>query len=134
MVSPTQDFCLAPHGRERPPRCVGGHQPSGAPAKIWPGRPLGRIPLWVRLCPWMVGLGLLLSLSRPARAAFELGENGWEGASELLSLARERLGSARVEPVARLDYSALTPKDGVLVLHPESELDGEQVSAFLAAG
>jgi hypothetical protein len=78
-------------------------------------------------------LGVVL-LPRRAIAAFELGESDWEGTSELLALARERLGAARVLPVARLDYSILTPKDGVLVLHPETELDSDQVSAFLAAG
>src|SRR5688500_11725277 len=120
MVSPTQDFSLAPRERERP-RLPDGQPPALPPGRVWPGRPPGRFSVWVRVWPWVVGLGVLMSMSRPAGAAFELGENGWEGASELLSLARERLGSARVEPVARLDYSALTPKDGVLVLHPESE-------------
>jgi hypothetical protein len=133
MVSPTQDFWLAPRVRGKA-AMARGQQPVVGPGRVWPGRPLGRFPMWVRLYPWVVGLALLLSISRPAGAAFELGESGWEGASELLTLARERLGSARVQPVARLDYSTLTPKDGVLVLHPESELDGEQVSAFLAAG
>ena len=76
----------------------------------------------------------VLLLTQRATAAFEVADTGWEGASELLTLARERLGAARVEPVARLDYSALTPKDGVLLLHPESELDADQLSAFLAAG
>jgi hypothetical protein len=82
----------------------------------------------------VIGLALVLGIAPAASAAFELGESGWEGASELLALARDRLGTRRVEPVARLDYSRLTPKDGVLVLHPESELDGDQISAFLAAG
>lgn len=83
-----------------------------------------------------VALVALLSLcvTATARAAFELGDSDWEGASELLQLAREQLGAARVAPLARLDYSALTPRDGVLVLHPEATLDGEQISAFLAAG
>jgi hypothetical protein len=70
----------------------------------------------------------------PAKAAFEVSNSGWEGASELLALARERLGQERVVPSARLDYSVITPKDGVLVLHPELELDADQLSAFLAAG
>jgi len=81
----------------------------------------------------VVALGVLAFTHR-AKAAFEVADTGWEGASELLALAREKLGPGRVEPVARLDYSALTPKDGVLLLHPEAELDADQLSAFLAAG
>jgi hypothetical protein len=52
----------------------------------------------------------------------------------MLQLARERLGSQRVKVVAKLDFSSLTPGDGVLVLHPEVELKYDEVSAFLAAG
>lgn len=82
----------------------------------------------------VVTVALLLLLPRRAQAAFEVAEAGWEGTSELLALARERLGTERVLPVARLDYSALTPKDGVLILHPETDLDGDQLGAFLSAG
>jgi len=70
----------------------------------------------------------------PVHAAFAFRDASWEGTSELLALARERLGAARVRVVAKLDYSALTPKDGVLLLHPEVELDYAELSAFLAAG
>ncbi len=76
----------------------------------------------------------MLATTRPAAAAFEFNESGWEGASELLSLARERLGAQRVKLVAKLDYSQLTPRDGVLILHPLNELDYEAVSAFLVRG
>lgn len=69
-----------------------------------------------------------------SRAAFDFRDSSWEGTSELLSLARERLGTTRVRVVAKLDYSAITPKDGVLLLHPEVELDYAEISAFLAAG
>ncbi|HWA73609.1 MAG TPA: DUF4350 domain-containing protein [Polyangiaceae bacterium] len=79
-------------------------------------------------------LGALLSVASPTFAAFDFKDPSWEGSSELLSLARERLGSQRVRVVAKLDYSALTPGDGVLVLHPEVELKYDEVSGFLAAG
>jgi len=39
-----------------------------------------------------------------------------------------------VEIVATLDWSALEPEDGLLVLHPEVELEHDEVSAFLRAG
>jgi hypothetical protein len=75
-----------------------------------------------------------MASARPAAAAFEFNDTGWEGSSELLALARERLGVQRVKLVAKLDYSLLTPKDGVLILHPENELDYDEVSAFLVRG
>jgi len=77
---------------------------------------------------------LAFTLSSATHAAFEVGDADWEGASELLALARERLGAERVEPVARLDYATLTAKDGVLILYPQVEIDQDQVSAFLSAG
>ncbi len=58
----------------------------------------------------------------------------WEGTSELLSIARAELGRGRVEIVATLDYARLEPADGVLVLHPEVDIDANEMSAFLTAG
>ncbi|MFZ5894266.1 MAG: DUF4350 domain-containing protein [Myxococcota bacterium] len=63
-----------------------------------------------------------------------MNDTSWEGTSEFLALARERLGVSRVRIVKKLDYGALRAADGVLILHPEVELDFREVSAFLAAG
>ncbi len=82
------------------------------------------------LCLSMAGL----ASPNAAAAAFEVRDSSWEGTSELLALARERLGLGRVQVVATLDFSALAAKDGVLVLHPEVELEYPEVSAFLTAG
>lgn len=85
----------------------------------------------------MVGaVALALALFRPgtARAAFEVSDSSWEGTSELFELARKRLGRDRLEVTATLDYGKLTPKDGVVILHPESNLDYAELSAFLRAG
>jgi hypothetical protein len=67
-------------------------------------------------------------------AAFECNDNGWEGTSELLSVARTVAGAARVRLVAELDYGALTPEDSVLVLHPDVILDDISLSAFVQLG
>jgi hypothetical protein len=67
-------------------------------------------------------------------AAFEFNDSGWEGTSELLTLCRTRLGSSRVEIVSTLDWERLKPGDGLIVLHPMTDLDYEQASAFLRAG
>ncbi|MDF3068066.1 MAG: uncharacterized protein K0R38_3667, partial [Polyangiaceae bacterium] len=49
-------------------------------------------------------------------------------------LAKKRVGRERLEVTASLDYGKLTPKDGVVILHPESALDYAELSAFLRAG
>jgi len=78
---------------------------------------------------------LVLLWNRPAfGAAFEVNDSSWEGTSELLALARDRLGVQRVRIVRKLDFGELKPADGVLILHPEVELDFREISAFLAAG
>jgi hypothetical protein len=90
---------------------------------------------WGRLLVALCALAFALLVSAQTRAAaFDVKEASWEGTSEFLALARERLGAGRVRIVAKLDYGALTPKDGVLVLHPEVELEYNEISAFLAGG
>ncbi len=66
--------------------------------------------------------------------AFEVNDPEWEGTSELLDIARSELGRERVEIVGTLDYGKLEPNDGVLVLHPEVDIDPDEMGAFLAAG
>lgn len=68
------------------------------------------------------------------RAAFELNDEGWEGCSRLLDVARQELGAARVMLTPTLDYGALTPRDALLILHPEVAMRFEPLAAFLAAG
>jgi uncharacterized protein DUF4350 len=69
-----------------------------------------------------------------ALAAFELNDEGWEGCSRLLGVAREELGRSNVELLGTLDFSRLTPSDAVLVLHPEVEVRFDPLAAFLSAG
>jgi hypothetical protein len=92
---------------------------------------------WTSRRAWVVGALLFLLLvatGRRAWAAFELNDREWEGGSELLEIAREELGRDRVELVGTLDFEQLTPNDGVLILHPEGDLNAEEFSAFLTAG
>lgn len=70
-----------------------------------------------------------------ARAdAFAPADRGWEGGSELVDLARETLGSGRVLVDAELDWSKLSPRDALLIVHPRQEVDDVDLAAFLAAG
>ncbi|MCC6213888.1 MAG: DUF4350 domain-containing protein [Polyangiaceae bacterium] len=98
-------------------------------------RPLRARPLRARPLRWAALVGaLLLATPLPARAAFEASDPAWEGTSELYALAKSVLGAERIVLVATLDYSELTPADGLLVVHPEAELDYDELSAFLRAG
>ncbi|HEY3498725.1 MAG TPA: DUF4350 domain-containing protein, partial [Polyangiaceae bacterium] len=83
------------------------------------------------LLPLLFFLGLAPSV---ASAAFEFGDQEWQGTSELLEIARSELGKKRVELVGVLDFDQLEPADGVLLLHPTNELDSDELGAFLAAG
>lgn len=89
--------------------------------------PLGFVPAFAVVL-------LVLALCPRAFAAFEYNGTDWEGTSELLDLARERLGRDRVVITSSIDYEELKPEDGLLVLHPEIEIDQQEMGAFLAAG
>ena len=79
----------------------------------------------------------LLSLFRIGSAwgkGFEVSDTSWEGTSELYSLAQQELGKAKVQVLAAVDFEHLGKDDGLLVLHPERDLDYNELSAFLRAG
>ncbi len=81
-----------------------------------------------------VALFACLMVAPPSRAAFEVADESWEGLSELLRIARNRVGKGRVRLVATLNYTTLSPTDAVLVLHPEASLDFRQLTAYLQSG
>jgi hypothetical protein len=78
-------------------------------------------------------MAALLGRARSVHAGpFEVKEEDWEGCSALLELARAELG-ARVVPVAELDWSGLTPKDSILLIHPALAISHENLESFLLA-
>src|SRR5450432_20482 len=93
----------------------------------------GRGPRQTRIS---VAAGLVFfALAAPVAAkSFEIADTGWEGTSEFYALAQQELGKARVEVLASIDYERLTKEDGLIILHPEQELDYNELSAFLRAG
>ena len=79
--------------------------------------------------------GALLLQTRYSRAAaFDYNDSGWEGTSELLKLVRTKLGVARVQLTANIDYAKLTPSDALLVLHPTVALRQAWMNDFMGQG
>ncbi len=79
-------------------------------------------------------LACVMSVRAAWAKGFDVADTSWEGTSELYALAQRELGKARVEVLASVDYEHLGKDDGLLVLHPERELDYNELSAFLRAG
>lgn len=74
-------------------------------------------------------------VARRAEAGpFDVADGGWEGGAELFQIAKTELGAERVKPVATLDWSALKPEDGLLVVHPTDELDAGEATEFMKLG
>ncbi len=82
----------------------------------------------------LCALCLALGAPRAALGAFDLNDSTWEGGSELFELAKKRFGRERLEIAATLDYSKLTPRDAIVILHPDVTLDYEALSAFMRGG
>lgn len=72
--------------------------------------------------------GLALSVGRD----YQLDHRGWNGLSELASLAHS-LGCP-IQPRAALDWEALEGEDVLLLLYPETPVDGAHLVSFLSAG
>ncbi|HEX3776847.1 MAG TPA: DUF4350 domain-containing protein [Polyangiaceae bacterium] len=99
-------------------------------------RPLGG--LWRSLhragISALAGVILVVVAASAAAKAFAVADTSWEGTSEFYALAQDILGKARVEVVASIDFATLSKDDGLLILHPEVDLDYNELSAFLRAG
>ena len=99
-------------------------------------RPLGG-PRGALKCALISAAAAFIFLGSHRSAAakgFDIADTSWEGTSELYALAQQELGKARVEVLASIDYEHLGKDDGLLVLHPERDLDYNELSAFLRAG
>lgn len=74
----------------------------------------------------------------PGRASaaepFDPGSSEWEGCSRLIQVAQEELGTARVLITNELDYEALSPSDGLILIHPLGSYDLDELSQFMKLG
>src|SRR5688572_6926711 len=72
-----------------------------------------------------LGLGLLFA-GAAAALPFEARDGGWEGLQSLVKIAEDELHDvSRVVTTSTLDWSALTPADGLLLIHPERTVDAD---------
>lgn len=90
--------------------------------------------LWRRVRRFAETVALASFSVSSAHAAFSFNDESWEGTSQFLAIARDELGSERTALVAQLNFDELSPRDGILILHPEVAVNYEEVSAFLRAG
>ena len=56
-------------------------------------------------------------VTRVWAAPFDTSGTDWEGCSRLVDIAREELGTSRVNVVDEIDYERLGPSDGLLLIH-----------------
>ncbi len=102
---------------------------------VLPFRAVRRRATWaLLLVAWVSSMVVLGAAGRAWGAPFDLAGSDWEGAAELVRLARAELGPARVIVTNELDYAQLEPKDGVLLLYPEKSMDVGQLAKFMHAG
>src|SRR5690606_26030896 len=98
-------------------------QLDGMPEKARAPRPRGPAPRGAAsvrgasVCAVFTRVGLILGLTCMAPSArahtpdFSAAEEGWQGLSECVELARRSAGPERLKVVAQVDYEALTPDD-----------------------
>lgn len=82
----------------------------------------------------LVGVATILASAEARAGAFDVNDTGWEGASELLEIARTELGAPRVQAIAVLNWDEVQPEDGVLAIHPLQPMDADDTTAFMKAG
>jgi hypothetical protein len=89
----------------------------------------------LRLVAVVAVLGIALFWSGAAWAIpFDLNGDDWEGASELVRLAKAELEPGHVVTTNQIDFSELKPEDGLLLIYPERSLDEAELSKFMRAG
>ncbi len=116
-------------------RAVCGLRRLTACVKRSPVGPRAFVGVTLRRCTvFALFLGLQATVTRSQAAPFDLANSDWEGCAELVRLARSELDSHRVVASAQIDFRELKPEDGLLLLHPETNLDVEELSKFMRAG
>jgi hypothetical protein len=98
--------------------------------------------LRVKALLWRLRLAILTALalqlgpvaSSAWAAPLDPGGEDWEGLADFLRLAQKELDSRRVVTTERIDLGDLSPDDTLVLVHPERELDSDELEFFLHAG
>jgi len=108
------------------------YESSGRSGHAAPRRGVGRSQFCAAAA---VLLALVICGVKPAAAAaFDYNDTSWEGCSEFLGLARQRLGAQRTLLVPTVEFGELRPGDGILILHPTVSLHMEALNDFMLSG
>jgi hypothetical protein len=91
------------------------------------------LPATVGIIVLAVTFALAIALPVAAAPLDPRGED-WEGLSQLVALATTELGAGRVVVSQRLDLGRLQSADALVLIHPERDLDAEELSAFMRSG
>jgi hypothetical protein len=67
-------------------------------------------------------------------APLDPGGEDWEGLADFLRLAQKELDSRHVVTTERIDLGDLSPDDTLVLVHPERELDSDELEFFMHAG
>lgn len=85
------------------------------------------------LTTW-TSLILALWSSKLQATPFAVDDTGWEGCSAFVAMAVSTVGAQNVVAGQELNWGALKPEDGVIILHPTRPVNPDELSAFLRAG
>ena len=89
---------------------------------------------WATWTAISLAIGLAVIARPVAAAAFDFNDGTWEGGSEFLNLARQRLSVPRVVLAASINFSDLTPADGLVIIHPTVSLSTDSLNDFMLSG
>jgi hypothetical protein len=94
-----------------------------------------RVFACVRAGAWAAFVAFVALASRVAYAKpLDVRGHDWEGLSDFVQAAQEEIGDARVIPAFALDFDDMKREDGVVLIHPERNLDIQGFAAFMRSG
>ncbi len=95
---------------------------------------LARPPRNALLSAGRIAVAMAL-IALPARAKpLDPTDDGWEGLSQLIAMARSEVPGGHVIVAQRLDLGRLEATDALVLVHPEREIDPDELSAFMRSG
>jgi len=82
----------------------------------------------------MVVLATLLAARGSRAAPFDPSGTDWEGYADFVRLIRVEIGEGRLVVTSRLDWSALTGQDAVIVVYPDHVVSTTSAGTFVRSG